>query len=76
MDIKSNTSSIESKVIRMCVVPVKASHSKSKKGFSRYAIHENCSQGTFIKEYIQKKQLEQLAVMMTLQSRFLMENRV
>ena len=33
MDIKCNSSSIESKIISMCVVPVKVSHSKSKKIF-------------------------------------------
>ena len=39
----------------MCVVPVKASHSISKKEFCTYAMLNNCSQGTFIKEDIQKK---------------------
>ena len=29
MDIKCNSSSIESKITNMCVVPVKVSHSKS-----------------------------------------------
>ena len=55
MNIKCNSSSIESKVISMCVVPVKVSYSKSKKEFSMYAMPDNCSQGTFIKEDIQKK---------------------
>ena len=55
MNIKCNSSSIESKVISMCVVPVKVSYSKSKKEFSMYAMLDNCSQGTFIKEDIQKK---------------------
>ena len=52
MDIKCNSSSIESKIISMCVVPVKVSHSKSRKEFSML---DNCSQGTFIREDIQKK---------------------
>ena len=55
MDMKCNSSSIESKIISMCVVPVKVNHSKSKKEFSTYAMLDNCSQGTFIKEDIQKK---------------------
>ena len=55
MDIKCNSSSMESKIISMCVVPVKISHSKSKKEISTYAMLDNCSQGTFIKEDIQKK---------------------
>ena len=55
MDIECNSSSIESKIISMCVVPVKVSHSKSKKEFSTYTMLDNCSQGMFIKEDIQKK---------------------
>ena len=55
MDIKCNSSSMESKIISMCVVPVKISHSKSKKEFSVYAVLDNYSQGTFIKEDIQQK---------------------
>ena len=39
----------------LCVVPEKVRHSKSKKEFSAYAMLNNCSQGTFIKENIQKK---------------------
>ena len=50
MNIKCNLSSIESKIISMCVVPVKVNHSKSKKEFSKYAMLGNCSQGTVIKE--------------------------
>ena len=55
MDIKCNSSSIESKIISMCVLPVKVSHSKSKKEFSTYAVLDNCRQVMFIKEDIQKK---------------------
>ena len=55
MDIKCNSSSIESKIISMCVLPVKISHSKSKKEFSTYAVLDNCRQVMFIKEDIQKK---------------------
>ena len=56
IDIKCNSSSIESKIISMCVVPVKVSHSKSKKEFFTYAMLDNWSQlKTFIKEHIQKK---------------------
>ena len=55
MDIKCNSSIIKSKIISMCVVPVKVSHSKSKKEFSTYTVLDSCSQGTFIKEDIQKK---------------------
>ena len=55
MDVKCNSSSIESKIISMCVLPVKVSHSKSKKEFSTYAVLDNCRQVMFIKEDIQKK---------------------
>ena len=55
MDIKCNSSSIESKIISMCVLPVKVSHSKSKKEFCTYAVLDNCRQVMFIKEDIQKK---------------------
>ena len=55
MNVKCNSSSIESKIISMFVVPVKVSHSKSKKEFSAYGIFGNCSQESSIKEDIQKK---------------------
>ena len=55
MDLKCNSSSIESKIISMCVVTVKVSHSKSKKEFSMYVMLDNYGQGAFIKEDIQKK---------------------
>ena len=55
MNVKCNSSSIESKIISMFVVPVNVSHSKSKKEFSTNGMLGNCSQGSFIKEYIQKK---------------------
>ena len=59
----------------MRVVPVKVSHSKSKKEFSTHAMLDNCSQGTFIKEDV-KKNLEQLAEKLILQSKLSTENRV
>ena len=40
-DKKLMTSNIESKIISMCVVPVKISHSKSKEELSTYAMLEN-----------------------------------
>ena len=58
VDMKCNSSTIESKVISMCVVPVAVSHSKSRKEFSTYAM-PNCS----------KKNFEQLAEKLILQSR-------
>ena len=66
MDIKWNSSSIESKVISMCMVPVNGSHSKSNKEVSTYAML-----GNFI-----KVDMEQLTEKLILQSRLLMENRV
>ena len=39
----------------MCLVPVKGIHSKSKKECSTYAMLDNCSHGTFIKDDIQRK---------------------
>ena len=38
MDIKCNSSSIELKIISMCLVPVKGIHSKSKEECSTYAM--------------------------------------
>ena len=61
MDIKCNSSNIESKVISMCAVPVKGSHSKSNKEVSTYAML-----GYFI-----KKEMEQLTKKLILQSRLL-----
>ena len=55
MDIKCNSSSIESQIISMYEVPVKVSHSKSKNKFSAYEMFDNCNQGTFIKEVIKEK---------------------
>ena len=66
MDIKCNSSSIESKVISMCTVPVKSNHSKSNKEVSTYPML-----GSFIKE-----DMEQLTKKLILQSRLLMQNRV
>ena len=43
MNIKCNSWNIESKIINICVVPVKVSHSKSKKEFSVYAMLNHCS---------------------------------
>ena len=41
MDVKFNSSNIESKIISMCVVPAKISHSEPKNKFSAYAMLDN-----------------------------------
>ena len=42
------TTRLKSKVVSMCVVPVKVKCSNSKKEFRTYAMLDCCSQGTFI----------------------------
>ena len=41
-----------SDVINMCVVPVQICHPDSKKVLDTYAMLDNCSQDTFVKEEI------------------------
>ena len=42
-------------VIIMCVVPIKISHQNCKKTIRTYAILDNCSQGSFIKQDLLKR---------------------
>ena len=43
---------LEAEVIRMCIVPVWVCHKSSSKMVKTYAMLDNCSQGSFIKEEI------------------------
>ena len=42
-------------VISMCVVPIKISHQNCKKTIRTYAMLDNCSQGSFIKQDLLKR---------------------
>ena len=75
MDIKCNSSSIESKIISMWVVPVKVSHSKLKKNFLRMQSSTIAVKGSSSKKTFKKK-LEQLTEKLVLQSRLSMDKSV
>ena len=44
----------DDEVISMCVVPIKISHQNCKKTIRTYAMLDNCSQGSFIKQDLLK----------------------
>ena len=44
-----------SKIISMCVVPIKITHAETKRKVSTFAMLDNCSQGSFIKNNIIEK---------------------
>ena len=49
------TGKIGSKIISMCIVPVKVEHGDSKGVITTYAMLDNCSQGSFIHDNLVKK---------------------
>ena len=55
MDMKCATAGIPTKIISVCVVPVKVGHVGTKKEVSTLAMLDNCSQGKFMKESFKKK---------------------
>ena len=55
MDVKSASVNIVSKIISMCVVPVKVTHAETKREVSTSAMLDNCIQGCFIKNSIRKR---------------------
>ena len=54
MDVKSASANMASKIISMCVVPIKITHAETKREVSTFAMLDNCSQGCFIKNNIRK----------------------
>ena len=50
--LKNASIKCSSKLISMCVVPIKISHTNSSKVLAVHAMLDNCSQGTFVKEDI------------------------
>ena len=50
----SMTGKTESKVISMCIVPVKVKHEDSKDTITTYAMLDNCSQGSFIHNLVKE----------------------
>ena len=49
MDVKSASANMASKIISMCVVPIKVTHAKIRREVSTFAMLDNCSQDCFIK---------------------------
>ena len=52
MDVKSASANMASKIISMCVVPIKITYTETKREVSTFAMLNNCSQGCFIKNNI------------------------
>ena len=50
----SMTGKTESKVISMCIVPVKVKHEDGKDTITTYAMLDNCSQGSFIHNLVKE----------------------
>ena len=50
----SMTGKTESKVISMCIVPVRMKHEDSKDTITTYAMLDNCSQGSFIHNLVKE----------------------
>ena len=55
IDVKSVSANIASKIISMCVVPIKVTHAETKREVSTFALLDNCSQGCFIKNNIRER---------------------
>ena len=55
MDVKSASANMVSKIISMCVVPIKITHAETKREVSTFAMLDNCSQGCFIKNNIRER---------------------
>ena len=51
----SMTGKTGSKVISMCIVPVKVKHGDGKDMITTYAMFDNCSQGSFIHDNLVKE---------------------
>ena len=55
MTCASVNGKFEVEVISMCVVPIKISHQNCTTTIKTYAMLDNCSQGSFIKQDLLKK---------------------
>ena len=55
MDVKSASANMASKIISMCVVPIKITHADTKREVLTFAMLDNCSQGCFIKNNIRER---------------------
>ena len=55
MDVISASANMASKIISMCVVPIKITHADTKREVSTFAMLDNCSQGCFIKNNIRER---------------------
>ena len=52
MDLKRASAKMASKIISMCVIPIKITQAETKREVSTFAMLDNCSQGSFIKNNI------------------------
>ena len=55
MDVKSASANMASKIISICVAPIKITHAETKREVSTFAMLDNCSQGCFIKNNIRER---------------------
>ena len=55
MDVKSSSGNMVSKIISMCVVPIKITHAVTKREVSTFAMLDIYSQGCFIKNNIRER---------------------
>ena len=55
MDVKSASANMASKIISMCVVPIKIIHAETKREVSTFAMLDNCSRGCFIENNIKER---------------------
>ena len=55
MDVKSASANMASKIISMCVVPIRITHTETKREVSTFGMLDNCSQGCFIKNNIRER---------------------
>ena len=55
MDVKSASANMASKIVSMCVVPIKINHEQTKGEVSTLVMLDNCSQGCFIKNNLRER---------------------
>ena len=55
MNVKSASANTATKIISMCVVPIKVSHAETKREISTFSVLEKSSQGGFFKGNIRER---------------------
>ena len=66
MGMKSVSASMASKIISMCIVPIKVTHAETKREVSTFAMLDNVSQGCFIKNNIRESDRKTEIIIKTL----------